>query len=175
MENTQVSAKKIIINYGLLLGIVSVVFGVILYVTDSYMDQNWMHSLIGFLILIGAIVYGIKAYKTANGGFLTLGEGIKVGIGIALVGGLISVVWTLLLMQVIEPDMMERMAEVSREKMQEQYPDFTQEQLDQSAAMAEKFSSPFIISAFSLLFNLFFGFIFALIASLVMQKKQTFN
>lgn len=174
MENTQVSTKKIIVNYGLLLGIVSVVFGVILYVTDGYMDQNWVHSLIGFIILIGGIVFGIKAYKTANGGFLTLGEGLKVGIGIALIGGLISVIWTLLLMQVIEPDMMEKMAEISREKMQEQYPDFTQEQLDQSAAMAEKFSSPFIISAFSLLFNLFFGFIFSLVASLVMQKKTNF-
>lgn len=172
MENSTASAKKHIINYGIVLGILSVLMGVVMYVTNSYTEQNWVHSLIGFVILIGVIIYGIQAYKKANGGFLNLGEALKIGIGIALIGAIISVIWTILLMTVIEPDMINQINEAQREQMIERFPDMSQEQMDQSMEMAAKFTSPYIISAFALIGNLFFGFIISLIGGLILQKKK---
>ncbi len=172
MENEKTSSKKIITNYGVLLGLVSVVLGVVMYVTGSYTDPHWIFSVIGFLILIGVISYGIKAYKTANNGYLTLSDALKVGIGIALIGGIIGAIWTLLLATVIEPEYTQNVIEAQKEKLVEQYPDFSQEQLDQSLAMMEKFTSPYISFALSLIGSLFFGFIISLIAGLIMQKKQ---
>ncbi len=171
MENDKASSKKIIINYGVILGIVSVLLGVVMYVTNVYTDPHWIFSVIGFLILIGVITYGIKAYKTSNNGFLELTDALKVGIGIALIGGIIGAIWTLLLTSVIEPEYTQQVMEVQREKLLEN-PDMTEAMVDQSIEMMEKFSSPYISIAFSIIGSLFFGFIISLFAGLIMKKKQ---
>ncbi len=171
MENDKASSKKIIINYGVILGIVSVLLGVVMYVTNVYTDPHWIFSVIGFLILIGVITYGIKAYKTSNNGFLELTDALKVGIGIALIGGIIGAIWTLLLTSIIEPEYTQQVMEVQREKLLEN-PDMTEAMVDQSIEMMEKFSSPYISIAFSIIGSLFFGFIISLFAGLIMKKKQ---
>ena len=170
METQKTSAKKFIINYGVLLGILSVLLGAIIYITNNHADPHWIFSVLGFLILIVAIVMAIKAFKKANGGYLTLGQALKVGIGTALIGGLIGVIWTLLLTNVLEPDYMQQVMEVQKEKMLDQ--GLSEEQIEASAEMMEKFSNPLISVAFSLIGNLFLGFVISLIGGLIMQKKQ---
>ena len=172
MESEKTSSKKIIINYGLLLGIISVVLGVVMYITNSHIDPHWIFSVVGTIILIGIITYGIKAFKASNNGYLTLMQALKVGVGIALIGGIMGAIWSFTLTNVIEPDYTQQVLEVQREKIMEQYPDFSEEQIDQSMTIAEKFSSPFVSLALSIIASLFFGFIISLIAGLVMQKKQ---
>ena len=172
MENQQVTAKKFVLNYGLLLGIVSVVFGVIMYVTNEHLDPGIIYTIIGFLILITIITLAIKAFKTENGGFLSLGEALKVGIGAAVIGGIIAAVWSFVLMNYIEPDYMNQLMEVQIEKMIEMQPDMTESQLDTSAEMASKFNSPIMVMAFSLIGNLFFGLIISLIVGLIMKNKN---
>ncbi len=172
MKEEHTSSKKIIINYGILLGLLSVVLGAFMYFTNAYLDPHWVYSVISFAIIIAVVTYGIKAYKAANQEYLNLSDALKVGIGIALIGGIISSVWSLTLSTVIEPDYTQQMLAVQKENIIEQYPDFSQEQVDQSMAMMEKFSSPYIGFAVSLIGSLFFGFIISLIAGLVLQKKQ---
>jgi len=66
MENQTATAKKFVLNYGMLLGIVSVLFGVVMYVTNVHLDPGPVYSIIGFSILIVIISLAIKAFKTAN-------------------------------------------------------------------------------------------------------------
>ncbi|TPN83532.1 DUF4199 domain-containing protein [Aquimarina algicola] len=172
MKNEKSSSKKIIINYGALLGLVSIALAVILYVTDSYTDPHWAFAVAGPLLLLIVIIYGIKAYKKTNEGYLNLMDAIKIGIGIALIGGIISSIWSIVLTTVIEPDYTQQVLEVQREKMIENYPDFSEEQINQSMSIAEKFASPYLSFAFSIIGSLFLGFIFSLISGLVLQKKQ---
>lgn len=172
MENQQATAKKFVLNYGVLLGITSVIFGVVMYVTNVHLDPPMVYSIIGFLILIVVISLGIKAFKTENGGFLSLGEALKVGIGVAVIGGIIAAIWSFVLMNYIEPDYMSQMMEVQREKMIEMQPDMTESQLDATAEMTSKFSSPLMVMAFSLIGNLFFGLVISLVAGLIMKNKN---
>lgn len=169
-DQPKTSAKKFIINYGALQGIISVLLGAVIYITDSYKDPHWIFSLIGIGVLITVIILAIKAFKKANGGFLTLGEALKVGIGTAVIGGLIGLIWTLLLTNVLEPNYMEQVMEIQKEKMLNQ--GLGEEQIDANIEMMRKFSNPMISAAFSLIGNLFFGFIISLISGLIMQKKQ---
>ncbi len=175
MEQKKTEAKKFVLNYGVLLGILAVILGVVMYVTDAYLDPSFIYSALGFLILIVVIILGIKAFKQENGGFLSLSEALKVGIGIAVIGGLISAIWSFVLMTYIEPDFMAQTMEMTRNKMMESNPNMTEAQMDAAIEMGAKFSSPWIIMAFSLIGNLFFGLIISLIAGLVMKRENPYN
>ena len=175
MEIQEANSKKFIINYGLLLGIISVILGVIIYVTNAYLNPSWIYSVIGIAIPIVIITLGIKAYKTANGGFLGLGEAIKVGLGIAVIGGIITAIWTVLLMTVIEPEYMSQLMDAQREKMIETNPNLTEAQMEQAIAITSKFSSPWIAMAMNIVWSLFSGLIISLISGLVMKKENPYK
>lgn len=172
MEDVKISAKKIIINYGVLLGMVSIVFSALIYFTGVYKDPHWSIGILGFAILLAGLVYGIKAYKTANNGFLNLTDGLKVGIGIALISGILSGLWNITLTTVIEPDYAAQVMEIQKEKLLKESPDMSEEQIDQVFAITEKLQSPPISFALGIVGSLFMGFIISLVAGLAMQKKQ---
>ena len=171
METQKTSAKKFIINYGVLLGILSVLLGAVIYITNSYTDPHWIFSVLGVVILIGVIVYAIKAFKKANGGFLTLGQALKVGISIAAISGLLFAIYNAIFNLVIDPGFAEQMLDITREKLAEN-PNMTEEQIEMSIDWARKLGGPVIGGAFFIVMSVFFGFIYSLIGGLIMQKKQ---
>ena len=73
METQKASVKKIALNYGLILALLSIVLSVLAYVTDNHLERPWWITVLSTLIMIGVIVYGLKAYKNESGGFMTLG------------------------------------------------------------------------------------------------------
>lgn len=175
MENVKASAKKFMINYGVLLGIISIVFNVILYVTNNFLNPHWSLGLLSFLISIVIIVSAFKAFKKENGGFMKLGQAIKIGLGIALIAGLIGAVWTVLLTTVLEPNYSELMMDVIRDRTLEAAPDITDEQLEQSLSFQEPFTKVSFIAPIGIIFSLFFGFIISLITGLIMKKENPFE
>lgn len=172
MEQQSIPTQKISVNYGLLLGVLSVVLGVILYITNAYLSPHWSHTLISSTLFILFVVLGIRAYKNANGGFLSLTQAIKVGISIALIAAVISSIWQVLLSEVIEPGLMDQMMEVQRTAMIEQNPNMTQDQIDMAMEWSSSFQSPWVMVPFALITNIFFGLIVALIAGLAMRRKR---
>jgi uncharacterized membrane protein YeaQ/YmgE (transglycosylase-associated protein family) len=135
-------------------------------------DQPWWQSLLNFLLMASCIVYGLKAFKTGNGGFLSLGEALKTGLAIALIAGIVGSIFSYLFVTVIEPDFAVNMLEATRVKMIEQNPDMTEEQMTMTLGMTEKMMSPGILVAFGIIASLFFGFIISLIAGLVMKQNR---
>ena len=175
MENQTAQPKKVIINYGMILGIISVFLSVIAYVTNTHLQPHWSVMVIGMLVFIAVLVYGIKAFKKQNSGFLSIGQALKVGIGIALIAALLGALWMLLLTNVLEPDYMEQVSEVQREQMMERFPDMSEAQMEQAMEMNAKFSSPWITIASSIVVNLFIGFLVALIVGAIMKQKRPFE
>ncbi len=172
MENQEMSPKQIMLNYGLLLGFASILINVVLYAAGKTYDQHWSVGVISTLITVAVIILGIKKIKDLNGGFLSLSEALKTGLGIALISGIIAVVYMLIFSNFIEPEYFARMLEVQQQKMMETYPNFTDEQLEASAEMAKKMSGPMITSAVVIIVSLFLGFIIALIGGLIMKKSD---
>ncbi|UAB80320.1 DUF4199 domain-containing protein [Marixanthomonas sp. SCSIO 43207] len=172
MENQTASVKKIGFNYGLILALLVVGLSVIVYVLGLHLDQPWWQSVLNFIFMAVCIIYGLKAFKKDNGGFLSLGEALKTGLVIAIVSGIIGSIFTYIFITVIEPDFITQMLEVTQEKMIEQNPNMTQEQMDMAMGMTEKFMSPWIMFAMGLIASLFFGFIISLIAGLIMKQPR---
>lgn len=160
------------LNYGLLLGFASVLINVVLYSMGKTYEPHWSVGVISIGVTVVIIILGIKKIKDLNGGFLSLSEALKTGLGIALISGLITVAYTLIFTNFIEPEYYARMMEVSQQNMIETYPNFTDEQLEASMEMAKKMSGPVMTSAIAIIGSLFFGFIIALIGGLIMKKSD---
>lgn len=175
MEQQSTQTKKFILNYGLLFGLASVVLGVVMYVTNAHVQPHWGFAVLTYALFIFFVVWGIRAFKTENEGFLSLGQAIKIGIGIALIAALITSVWSLLLSEVLQPDYMDQMMEVQREAMLEQNPNMTEEQLAMAEEWGSKFQAPWIMIPVSIIGNVFIGLIISLIAGLVMRQKRPYE
>ena len=83
MIQTNGTIKSVIINYGLLLGGLTVAFALMLFLMDMHIEQGSLQNIVGFILTVGAIVFGQLAFKKANMVILcplyTAGEKIKLG------------------------------------------------------------------------------------------------
>ncbi len=172
METNKASVKKIALNYGLYMALGTIALSVIVYVMGMTYEQPWWQSVGNFLIMILAIVYGLKAFKSTGDGFLSLGDALKTGLAISLVAGIIGIIFNYIFVNFIEPDFMANMLEVTRENMLEQNPEMTSDQVETAMGFTEKMMSPAIMAAFGIIASLFFGFIISLIAGLIMKQNR---
>ncbi|HEY9169117.1 MAG TPA: DUF4199 domain-containing protein [Lutibacter sp.] len=172
MENQEITPKQIMLNYGLLLGFASILISVALYAMGKTYEPHWSVGIFSTLITVFAIITGIKKIKDLNGGFLSLSEALKTGLGIALISGLVLMIYNLIFVTFIEPEYFARMLEVQQQKTLEMYPNFSDEQLEAAMEMGRKMSGPMINSAIILIGSLFLGFIISLIGGLIMKKTD---
>ncbi len=174
MENQQnPSRKSVMTNYGLFLGILSIILSVLNYAFGNAYEPHWSINVLGILIMIVVVVLGIKKFKESNGDLLSLGQALKTGIGIAMLGALIFLVYFYVFAKFIEPDFITRTTEINLEKTLESNPNISQDALDAQENMTKKYFFAFSFG-FILIANLFIGFIVSLIAGLVMQKKEEY-
>lgn len=172
MENQPITTQKTALNYGAILGLAMILQSVILYVLNMHLKQNFISGLIGIGIIIVVVSLSISKFKKQNGNVLSLSQALKTGMGVALIGGLISVAYTLLFMYVIEPDFMTQMQDIQRQVMMEQNPNMTNEQMEQTTKMMGMFSSPGFIAIIAMITTLFIGFVVSLIAGLIMKNDK---
>ncbi|WP_435579441.1 DUF4199 domain-containing protein [Gilvibacter sp.] len=172
MENPQPSVKNIALNYGALWGLGSIVIGVLTYVTNTYMERPWWSTVLGVAIMIGAIVMGYKAFLKQNGGYMSLGEALKTGMGVTLIASLIGAVWMYLFITVVEPGFVDQVVENAQVQMLERQPDMPQEQMDAAMEMTRNFTQPWIMVTISIVGTLFMGFITSLITGLIMKRNN---
>lgn len=172
METNKASVKKIALNYGLYMALGTITVSVIVYALGYTYDQPWWQSLLNFAIMIAAIVYGLKTFKSTGDGFLSMGDALKTGLAISLVAAIIGIIFNYIFMNYIEPDFVANMLEITEEKMIEQNPNMTEQERNTAMSMTETFMSPGMMAAFGLIASLFFGFIISLIAGLVMKQKR---
>ena len=65
---------------------------------------------------IAGLVLGIKAKRTANGGSLTFGDGLKIGVSIAITYALLTSLYFVFLLAVVGPKLMQQEGETSTPK-----------------------------------------------------------
>ncbi|MEK9781461.1 MAG: DUF4199 domain-containing protein [Flavobacteriales bacterium] len=172
MDNTSIKTAPYALRYGLIYGIILVVFAIMLYTMDMHYQNSTLSTVVNILIGVGGILWGMLAYKKDNGGFISLSQSLKVGVAVALVGSLVGIIYGVVLTEFIDPTTMDKALEFQKQQMLSQNPEMSVEQANQFVDMQKKFSSPLIRSAFGLLFGIFFGFIVALISGLVIKKNR---
>ena len=170
MEDNQPQTGNFAWKYGALGGGVTLVFSLMLYSMDMLYEQNIAIGLIPFVIAAAAIVLGIVQFKNHNQSYLTLSQALKIGTGVGLVAGIISVLYLLVLTNVLEPDYMDKMFDAQREMMMAKNPKMTAEQMDQSIEMQKSFA--WIGYPVSLIMYALFGLVVGLITGLILKKEK---
>ena len=171
----QASSKSLILNYGLYYGLIIVFTNLILYAVGMHLTTNGGLINIGVLAICIILfpILGNSKYKESNGGFLSWGQAVKIGVGIVLIGTLINVVYGRIFSTLIEPDFYTQVAEVQTQGYLES--GLTEEQAKAQVEMQSKFQGTIIGDALGLLFFAFLGFVVAAIAGAVMKRTEEDN
>ena len=169
MEEQQPKTGKFSLNYGLILGALSVIFGVMLYTQDMHTSQSPALMVIGIVMAAVVTFLAIMAFKKANGGYLKMSEALKIGAGIALISGIIAIVYNLVLVNYMDPDAPSKImdARLGPALMEGE---ITQEQFDMQKEQSLKFwwmGYPFI-----LIINILIGLAIGLVSGLILKKAK---
>ncbi|NAY90600.1 DUF4199 family protein [Muricauda sp. JGD-17] len=169
MEEQQPKTGKISFNYGLILGGISVIFGIMLYTQDMHTSQSPALMVIGIVMAAVVTFLGITAFKKANGGYLTLSEALKIGAGIALIAGIIGILYNFVLVNYIDPDAPSKIMD-ARLGPALMNGEITQEQFDLQKEQSIKFwwmGYPVI-----LIINILIGLALGLVTGLILKKAK---
>ncbi|WP_324026661.1 DUF4199 domain-containing protein [Maribacter sp. BPC-D8] len=172
MEENQPKTGKFARTYGIVLGTLTIIFAVMLYIAGLQYEQSLALFAVNISIMAGVIVFGIYKFREANNHLLTISEAIKVGIGIALIAAIMGILYKMIFINIIEPDFMANYMDAQKAEMISQNPDMTQDEIDTAVKMMENFSGPFLSAALALISALFFGLIISLIGGLILKKEE---
>jgi hypothetical protein len=168
MEQNQPKIGKFSLNYGLILGAVSVVFGLMLYSMDAHTSQDTSNTVIGIVLAVAVVIWGLINFRKANSGLMSLGQAIKIAIGICLVSGVIYIVYLIFLANVLDTDFITKIAENTKAAAQEAGV-MSEAQIDQQYQGTIDYfwiSYPFILIA-----SIIQGLIIGLIGGLILKKS----
>ena len=172
MDNSASSIKSTIITYGIILGSISVVFQLMLFFLDMHYKNDSTAGVVSLIIMIGVLLYSFISHKKIDGGYILLSEALKIGLGVSLVSALITIIYTQILINFLDPETMQKSLDLTMDTMRSENPEISQEALDTVRSIQEKMSSPLIFSSVQIIFSLFFGFIISLIGGLIVKKSR---
>lgn len=174
MEENKPKTGKFALNYGLLLGGISIIFAFMLYTADMHYQGGIAVMLISIALSLAALIVAMIQFKKANHGFMTFGQALKIGVGVCLIGGIIGIIFNQIMSNVIDPDMMAKAMEFQKNQLLETTT-MTAEQVDAQMEMGKTFSTPTMQIVFGLIFSLLVGFVLSIVPALILKKNENLN
>jgi len=171
--NTKNSSWSLALRYGGIASVLFIIITVVLELVGVYnpiqQEGNTLVMVLSIAFYAGAIYMATQNHRDQNlGGFMTYGEAFGTGFKVALVMALISGVYLLLQILVIDPEMVDKMKIVQEGILEEK--GLSAEQI--ASANLEFFMSPGPLFIFGVLGNLLFGVLISLITSAILQKRH---
>ena len=160
-------------KWGVYIGVVTIFFDLLLYVAglkDPY-NPSKLANLVLIFIAIGYIL-AIKFYKDNNDGFMSLGEAFSTALYTALIASVISIVYFLIFIYIIDPQFLEETQDFARETAL-QKGNLDEEDYEKMEGLFNFFVSPIFLSLVTLILYLIIGVITGLIAGLIMRNEDT--
>lgn len=168
--------RQILINYGLIMGLVMVAMNAVLYATGNYnlaqSDANVWLSIFNITVSVLFPVMGILKIKTLNGGFISFGQAFKSAFTVILFSAIIGAAWLLVYTIALEPNYQEAMIQNTYEQLEKSGQEMSEADMDNAIAMTKKFSTPWFMAGFAILTSAFFGALISLLVAAVLQKKS---
>mgnify|MGYP000002540648 FL=1 len=166
-----IDIKKYMLEYGTWTGVTLISFAIMLFFLGAHYENSTSTQIINALIQFSGITIACLAFKKANSNTITWGETRKIGTGISLIIAILSIVYTLLLTNFLEPDFMNKVLEISYYDTMEKNPEFL---ANMSLSEFIDVSMPwtYLTYPFILFFSVLFGFVYSVILGLFIKSKN---
>jgi len=163
-----VSVWKANINNGLILGMLSIVYSLVMYFLDLFFNKTQGYILI--LVLIVALFFMLKSYRDNYlHGYIKYGQSVGAGVIIFLYFSIISAVFTYVLYKFVDPGLVEKQLALIEEALVNR--GMPQQAIDAGMAVQRKILIPELIAPISLLGNMLYGTIISLLVSIFIKKE----
>lgn len=171
MENTAPTPPTTIavgLRYGLLTGVASAIVSFLLNMSHSEQSPaKWLT----FVIIIGGIILAQKAYRQANGEFMSYGQGLSVGMVVSAVSSVIGAVFSYLYVTLIDPEMTARILDKARADMEERGT-MSEAQMDQAMHWTSMFVQGPALAGIALVGGILTGLIVSLITAAILKNPK---
>ncbi|MDZ4746874.1 MAG: DUF4199 domain-containing protein [Saprospiraceae bacterium] len=167
---------SITLKWGLITGMVYVIFSLVSNMLGLQQGSGGSAGL-GILIYLlqwgstfFTIYLGVKEIRENElGGYIDIGQAFKKGMAIALIGGLISALFTLIYMNFIDPEMGDRILEGAEDQWDQA--NMPEEQREMSRKIMGIFLNPWIMAPFVIVWIALGGMVKSLIAGSILKKE----
>jgi len=164
-----------ILRYGLTGGLITSLIFLIATIgglaNPSNTSSNVLIGLLSFAVLVTMVVIATRKQRDEfQGGFISLGQCILIGVGVVLLSALISSVISLIYTRIVDPGYMDRMMSGMEEAWEAQ--GLNEEQIEQAKTWTNFMKNPFLSIASNLLCFGLGGLILSLITGLIMKKDR---
>ena len=164
----KVSVWKANLNNGLILALVGIVYSLIMYFLDLYLNKT--QGYIFMVVLLVVLYYLVKSYRDNYlHGYITYGQAVGAGVVIFLYYAVISAVFAYILYKFIDPDLTARQLAMTEEILLKK--GMPQEAIDAGMKVQKKMMVPEIMAPFSILGNMVTGVIMSLLVAIFVRKE----
>jgi hypothetical protein len=169
MEKKNPSVLVNALNWGVIIGLISIVYSVILYMLNKTFSQALGYA--GIIIIIAGLAFAMKSYRdNVLDGILPFGKAFGFGMLIVVIAGLLGAIFTYLLYAVIDTGLSEKMMEFTTEKMLKR--GVPEAQLDMFLERAAKFQKPIPMAIAGLITSVLGGVVLSLIMAAIFKKEE---
>jgi len=164
----KVNAWKTNLTNGLILGLVGVVYSLIMYFLNLYLNKTQGYVFI--IIQIVLLYFLLKSYRdNFMHGQITYGQSVGAGVIIFLYYAVIAAVFTYILYALIDTGLVSKQLAVMEEAMVKK--GTPQAAIDTVMSLQAKIMKPAIVSISSIFLNMIWGTVLSLIISIFIKKE----
>lgn len=167
--------QPIWLRYGVIYGVITIIISSLTYYAMSV--SSWILSILSFGIMVFIMLLAGKVQRNDDGGFISYGKAFQTTFLTAFVGTAISVLFTIVLINLLDPGLADTLTtkaiEESRSTMEKL--GMAEDQIDQAMESVEEASADSFTplkQLTALLFSAIFIAVFAAIVSLFLKKDK---
>ncbi len=183
MENTAIVQKsrfaKSITPYGVTFGIIMILELVVMYtLKPDPIENGWigtMTNIFNYFIFTSLfITLGCNNFKKANGGYITFGQCLRIGVGVCALAALIYAVFYFIFTLIFPEFLPELMEQMKRVTVQSN-PNMSSEQLKMSMSIMETTMKPYVTGPLAIAMYSFVGLLISLIVGAIVKKENPYG
>jgi hypothetical protein len=164
----KVNPWKSNLTNGLILGLVGVVYSLLMYFLDLFLNKT--QGYIFMLVMIFLLFYLLKSYRdNYKHGQITYGQSVGAGVIIIFYYAIIMAVFTYILYALIDPGLVTKQLAAAEEQMVSR--GTPQAGIDAGMAFTEKLMKPGIMALTTIFITLLYGTVISLIVSIFVKKE----
>jgi len=126
MENSQEQTPVVqhAVRYGVIIGVIGIVLTLLAYAVDYTWLVNWKFGICMIVLTIGYVIYAGITYRKEVGGYLSYGKAFQHGFITMAVGGIIGIIFGIVLYNVIDSELPQKLTDTTIENTQQMMANF---------------------------------------------------